>query len=121
MVKKPAKPGRKPAGGRVRQILDKREENRRRLEKEAPPLFSGFDGLVKEYYRPGALNLKYKELIAVALSVASRCVPCLANHTDNAVRAGATRQEVLEAAAIGVEYGGGAVICRRAEQPSGVP
>ncbi|OPY37425.1 MAG: Carboxymuconolactone decarboxylase family protein [Methanoregula sp. PtaU1.Bin051] len=62
---------------------------------------------MKEYYRPGALDLKHKELIAVAASVSCRCVPCLANHTNNAIRAGATRAEVLEAAAIGVEFGGG--------------
>jgi AhpD family alkylhydroperoxidase len=97
----------KPAAGRVKEILLKRADNRKWLEGEAPALFHGFDGLMKEYYRAGALDIKNKELIAVALSVASRCVPCLANHANKAVRAGAGRQEVLEAAAIGVEFGGG--------------
>ena len=45
--------------------------------------------------------------MAVAASVATRCIPCLANHASNAVSAGATKDEVLEAAAIGVEFGGG--------------
>ena len=45
--------------------------------------------------------------MAVTASVATKCIPCLANHTNNAVKAGASRQEVLEAAAIGVEFGGG--------------
>jgi AhpD family alkylhydroperoxidase len=45
--------------------------------------------------------------MAVAASVATRCVSCLANHANNAVTAGATREEVIEAAAIGVEFGGG--------------
>jgi alkylhydroperoxidase/carboxymuconolactone decarboxylase family protein YurZ len=31
----------------------------------------------------------------------------MANHANNAVQAGATKQEILEAAAIGVEFGGG--------------
>ena len=45
--------------------------------------------------------------MAVAASVATRCVPCLANHANNAIATGATREEVLEVAAIGVEFGGG--------------
>jgi AhpD family alkylhydroperoxidase len=88
------------------EILTKREKNKKRMETEAPLLSNGFYRMLNEYNKPGALDPKYKELIAVAGSVATRCVPCLANHTYNAVGAGATRQEVLEAAAIGVEFGG---------------
>ena len=43
----------------------------------------------------------------MAVAVATRCIPCLANHATNAISAGATRDEVLEAAAIGIEFGGG--------------
>jgi AhpD family alkylhydroperoxidase len=93
--------------GAVKDILKKRAKNRVRLEKEAPNLYNGFNELMKHYYKPGALERKYKELMAVALSVATRCVPCLANHATNAIEAGATREEVVEAAAIGVEFGGG--------------
>ncbi|MGA9364202.1 MAG: carboxymuconolactone decarboxylase family protein [Bacteroidota bacterium] len=93
--------------GAVKDILKKRAKNRVRLEKEAPNLYNGFNELMKHYYKPGALERKYKELMAVALSVATRCVPCLASHATNAIEAGATREEVVEAAAIGVEFGGG--------------
>lgn len=89
------------------EILKRRKANRERLEKEAPHLYQGFNELMKYYYKPGALERKYKELMAVTASVATRCVPCLANHTQNALSAGADREEVLEAAAIGVEFGGG--------------
>ena len=92
---------------KAQDILKHRRANRKRLEEEAPNLFHGFNELMKYYYKPGALDRKYKELIAVALSVATRCIPCLANHATNAVSAGATRAEILEAAAIGVEFGGG--------------
>ena len=91
----------------VRQIVDKRAKNQKRLKKEAPALFEGFDGLMKAYYATSALDTKYKELIAVALSVSRCCIPCLAVHTKNAVEAGATRGEVIDAATIGVEFGGG--------------
>ena len=93
--------------GVVKEILKKRTENGERLEKEAPNLYNGFNELMKHYYKHGVLERKYKELMAVAAAVATRCVPCLADHANNAIAAGAAREEVLEAAAIGVEFGGG--------------
>jgi len=93
--------------GAVKEILEKRSANRARLEQEAPNLYAGFNDLMKAYYKPSALERKHKELCAVAASVATRCIPCLANHATNAVSAGATREEVIDAAAIGVEFGGG--------------
>jgi AhpD family alkylhydroperoxidase len=94
--------------GELEQILKNRTAKRERLEKEAPDLFSGFNELMKYYYKPGgALSRRDKELMAVACSVATRCIPCLGNHLNNAMAAGATREQAVEAAAIGVEFGGG--------------
>lgn len=93
--------------GPAREILKKRQANRARLEREAPDLYNGFNELLKYYYKPGALDRKYKELMAVASAVATRCIPCLANHAHNALSAGAVREEIIEAASIGVEFGGG--------------
>ncbi len=89
------------------EILKNRKKNRERLEKEAPDLFNGFNELMRCYYNERALDLKQKELMAVTAAVATKCIPCLANHANNAINEGASRQEVLEAAAIGVEFGGG--------------
>lgn len=91
----------------AKEILKKRTGNRKRLEKEAPDLYNGFNEMMKHFYKPGALDRKQKELMAVTASVATGCVPCLANHANNAMTSGASRDEVMEAAAIGVEFGGG--------------
>jgi AhpD family alkylhydroperoxidase len=91
----------------AKDILENRKANRERLEKEAPDLYEGFNELMKCYYKSGILDRKQKELMAVAAAVATRCVPCLANRSNNALSAGATRAEILEASAIGVEFGGG--------------
>ncbi|MGA2160906.1 MAG: carboxymuconolactone decarboxylase family protein [Methanoregula sp.] len=93
--------------GRVRRILKQREKNQKRLAEEVPILSGGFESLMKAYYAESALATKYKELIAVGLSVSRCCIPCLAHHTKNAIEAGATRDEVLDAAKIGIEFGGG--------------
>ena len=86
--------------GNLEEILLKRKKNRDRLEKEAPDLFNGFSQLMRHYYRESALDLKQKELIAVGAAVATRCIPCLANHANNALTHGATREEIIDAAAI---------------------
>ena len=93
--------------GAVRDLLNTRAKNRLRLQKEVRCRTIASTRCSKRVYQEGAITLKNKELMAVAASVATRCVPCLANHASNAVAAGATRQEVLEAAGIGVEFGGG--------------
>ncbi len=93
--------------GELDQILKSRAAKRERLEKEAPDLYGGFNELMKYYYKPGALSRREQELMAVTASVATRCIPCLGNHLNNALAAGATREQALDAAAIGVEFGGG--------------
>jgi len=53
------------------------------------------------------LDKKTKELIALALSVASRCDPCIGFHAQTLVKLGATRQEVDETLGVAVYMGGG--------------
>jgi len=69
----------------------------RRLQKEFPRETAGFLNFIKEAESGGALPLKHKELINVALSIAGQCEWCIAFHVKNALRAGATRNEVIEA------------------------
>jgi AhpD family alkylhydroperoxidase len=91
----------------LKEIVKNRIANAKHLEQDAPDLYHGFNDLMKRYYKHGALDRKQKELMAVTASIATRCIPCLANHVNNAIQAGATKDEVFEAAAIGVEFGGG--------------
>jgi selenide,water dikinase len=58
---------------------------------------------------PGALDAKQKKLIALALSVISRCGPCVKLNTKSARQAGASEQEIAEAAALGIAFGGAPV------------
>ena len=56
----------------------------------------------------GTLDEKTKELISLAVAVTSRCDGCIAIHTSAAVKAGATRQEVLETLSVAVAMNAGA-------------
>jgi len=61
-----------------------------------PDAVKSYGALSKAAQTPGALNHKTKELIALAIGVATRCDGCIAYHARNSVRAGASRQEVAE-------------------------
>ncbi len=72
-----------------------------------PDAVKAYGGLSKTAQVPGALDHKTKELIALAISVATRCDGCIAYHARNSVRAGATRQEIAEMLAVTLQMGGG--------------
>ncbi len=72
-----------------------------------PDSVKAYGGLSKAAQINGALEHKTKELIALAISVATRCDGCIAYHARNSVRAGATRQEVAEMLAVTLQMGGG--------------
>ncbi|MFP4034287.1 MAG: carboxymuconolactone decarboxylase family protein [Desulfovermiculus sp.] len=55
----------------------------------------------------GALPRKMKKLIFVALSVQQKCSYCIAHHVHDAMDAGATAEEIYEAAQVAVAMGGG--------------
>ena len=48
-------------------------------------------------FKEGTVPVKYKELMAVAVGLATQCPYCIAVHTDRAKAAGASEQEVAEA------------------------
>jgi len=55
---------------------------------------------------PGALDAVQKELMTIALSVAVQCGPCLRLHLQKARTMGLSREEIEEAAWMGVAFGG---------------
>jgi AhpD family alkylhydroperoxidase len=77
------------------------------LRQSTPEAMKAFADLGKAATSAGALDAKTKELIALALSVASRCDPCIAFHAQALVRLGATRQEIDETLAVTTYMGGG--------------
>ena len=56
----------------------------------------------------GAIPPKYRELIAIAVSCTTQCPYCLDVHTRGAKRAGATKEEVAEAALLAAALRAGA-------------
>jgi len=78
-----------------------------RLGEEIPGTFGGFRQLHVESMAEGALSTKHKELIALAIGVAVRCEGCIAFHVHDALKAGASREEILETLGVVMLMGGG--------------
>lgn len=77
------------------------------LRTGAPDVMKAFGDLGRSATAEGVLDKKTKELIALALSVAARCDPCIAFHTQALVKLGATRAELDETLGVAVYMGGG--------------
>jgi AhpD family alkylhydroperoxidase len=77
------------------------------LRSELPDVMKSFNDLGKAASRDGALDEKTKELIAVALGVASHCDACIGFHVRSLVRLGGTKRELAEALGMAVYMGGG--------------
>lgn len=81
----------------------------RELKTLAPEEFKGFVALDAIIGREGgAIPRKYRELMAIAISCTTQCPYCLDVHTRNAKKAGATREEVAEAALLAAALRAGA-------------
>jgi AhpD family alkylhydroperoxidase len=77
------------------------------LRSSTPEVMKAFGDLGRAATADGALDQKTKELIALALSVAVRCDPCIGFHTQALAKLGATRQEVDETLGVAIYMGGG--------------
>ncbi len=83
------------------------EERLVQLGRELPGPMTGFARLHKKAVEDGALSAKTKELMALAISIAVRCEGCIAYHVHDAIKAGATRAELLETIGVAILMGGG--------------
>jgi AhpD family alkylhydroperoxidase len=77
------------------------------LRTGAPDVMKGFSALAQAALKAGALDTKTKELIALAIAIATRCDGCITFHAEAAMRQGATRAEVLETMGMAVYMGAG--------------
>ena len=79
----------------------------RKLRQDIPDTMKAFSALAQAAGRDGALDRKTKELIALAIAIATRCDGCIGFHMEALVRLGATRQEVEETLGMTIYMGGG--------------
>ena len=77
------------------------------LRASVPQVMKSFTEMGKAAIADGALDVKTKELIALAIGIATRCDGCIGFHTKALARLGATKAEVHETLGVAVYMGGG--------------
>jgi len=93
--------------GDQKHYLDQLATMTEEVARKDPKFLAAWGELSQQAKKPGAINVKTKELICVALSIAAHCGYCIATHVNNAIRNGATRDEILEAGFVAALMGGG--------------
>jgi len=82
----------------------------RKMSDLAPELMKAFWTFDKAAIADGAIPVKYKELIAVAVALTTQCPYCIDIHSGNARKAGVTEAELVEAAMVAVSLRAGAAV-----------
>ena len=77
-------------------LNQKVHDEMQRYAKESPDVMESFMNLHKSNAREGALSTKMKELMALSIGICVRCDGCIAFHVNDALKAGATRDEIVE-------------------------
>jgi len=69
--------------------------------------YRSFVEVERNAFRDGRLTKMQKELIAAGISVVINCESCMEFHISEALRVGATEEDVMEAIDVAIEMGGG--------------
>ena len=75
-----------------------------------PELVKAYVGLSSANAKSTHLDAKARELIALAVAVTLRCDGCINAHTEAAIKAGASKEEVTEALGVAIMVNAGAAM-----------
>jgi len=91
----------------VRQMLNDFTGGLQELSGTNGESVNAFMNLLGTNYADGAIDTKTKELISIGIAAYNRCEYCIVFHVYKALEAGATREQIIEAAMVAVAFGGG--------------
>jgi AhpD family alkylhydroperoxidase len=80
------------------------------IAKLSPDTIKGYQTLSGAGAKTNHLDAKTRELIALAVSVTTRCDGCITVHTAEALKHGASREEIAEALGVAVALNAGAAL-----------
>lgn len=82
----------------------------KKMDGLAPEVMKAFSAFDKAAVAEGAIPVKFKELIAIAVALTTQCPYCIEIHTENARKAGATDAEIIEAGMVAAALRAGAAV-----------
>ena len=75
-------------------------------EDVVPDVINAYTTLRDEVYQAGALSHKVKRLIALGIALRAGCTACILYQTRQAVDAGASKVEIMEALSVAIAMSG---------------
>lgn len=75
-----------------------------------PDTVKGYQTLSGAGAKTGRLDAKMRELISLAVAVTTRCDGCITMHTAEALKQGATREEIADALGVAIAMNAGAAL-----------
>ena len=78
-----------------------------RYYSERSEVYKSFVQMEQVTFASRYLDKKYKEMIAIGISIRINCESCLEWHIHQAFAHGASQEEIIEAMEVGIEMGGG--------------
>ena len=85
------------------------------IRKDIPEVMKGFSAMASAALEDGALSKKTKEMIALAIGVATHCKGCIGFHVKALIALGVTRDELAEVLGMAIYMGGGPSLMYAAE------
>jgi AhpD family alkylhydroperoxidase len=95
---------------RVAEFSEFRQRMNERILGEDNQVVRRFFALDTQTYKPGALDVKTKELLGLVASLVLRCDDCISYHLAQCREAGVRRDEFFETFTVGLVVGGSIVI-----------
>lgn len=76
----------------------------------APDIVKAYVGFNNANAKSTRIDAKTRELIALAVAVTLRCDGCINAHTDAAIKAGATKEDIADALGVAITVNAGAAM-----------
>lgn len=89
------------------------EINKKR-EALAPDNMEAWRTFSRTTFQEGAIDVKTKQLIAIAVAHVTQCPYCIKSHTKQALQKGASQEEIMEAIWVAAEMRAGAAVAHSA-------
>ena len=95
---------------RIKEFTAFRQRMNERILAQDNQVVRRFFALDTQTYKPGALDVKTKEMLGLVASLVLRCDDCVSYHVAQCAEAGVSEEEFFEVFSVGLVVGGSIVI-----------
>jgi len=88
-------------------IWDQLKRRQGDIRHALPDVVKGFTEMMQAAEKDGVLSHKVKELVTLGIAISTRCDYCIVAHVAACLKAGATREEIMEVCGVAILMGGG--------------